>query len=349
MKTALGAAEAKRIALECGFDLAGIASAGPIAEAAHYAQWVDAGMAGRMGYLTDHRGSMRADVRMLMPEAKSVLMVGQLYNAPRPYSTSIDDATLAWISRYAWGADYHDVMRAKLEETVRRMSERTAFEFKICIDTAPLLERSLARLAGLGWVGKNTCLINQGQGSWFFLGALLLSLELEPDVPPPDRCGSCTSCIDVCPTAAIVPTGASEGPQWQVDARLCISYLNIELKGSIPGELRPLMGPHVFGCDLCQDVCPWNRKAAETTEEAWQPREFAPPLEKLARLTREEFRDLFGSSPVSRSRYQGFLRNVAVAIGNSNDPSLLPALEHLSKNEDEIVREHASWALEQIQ
>jgi epoxyqueuosine reductase len=346
MNGTLDAERVKRTALACGFDLAGIAAAGPVAEYAHYERWAASGMAGRMGYLTDHRAAMRADVRRLVPEARSVLLVGQLYNAPRPYSNAVDAETLGWISRYAWGDDYHDVMRARLEETVRRLREQAEFSYKICIDTAPLLERSLARSAGLGWIGKNTCLIHEGRGSWFFLGALVTSLELAPDAPPPDRCG--TRCIDVCPTEAIVPTGASQGPQWQVDARLCIAYLNIELKGSIPEELRPLMGRHVFGCDLCQDVCPWNRKAPETEDEPWQPREFAPPLEKLAALTREEFTALFGGSPVARANYRGFLRNVAVAMGNAGDASLRPSLERLAAHEEELVREHALWALGQI-
>ncbi len=192
-----------------------------------------------------------------------MVCVGKLYNTGAPHSTEIEDPERGWISRYAWGADYHDVMRRDLELLVRRIKEiyREPFEWKICVDTAPLLERSYARAAGLGWIGKNTCLINQQQGSWFFLGELLLSIDLEADTPPPDRCGTCRRCIDACPTAAIVP---GEDGGWRLDARTCISYLTIEKRGSIPDEIQGGIRNHVFGCDICQDVCPWNQRAPET-------------------------------------------------------------------------------------
>ncbi len=211
-----------------------------------------------MRYLTDHRGDMRANPQALLPGAKTMLCVGKLYNAPVPYSTEFSDSERAWISRYAWGDDYHDVLRLGLEQVAERLHSEIAASFahRICIDTAPLLERSYARLAGLGWIGKNTCLINQGQGSWFFLGELLLTLELEADQPPPDRCGTCSRCIDACPTNALVP---KEDGTWTLDARLCISYLTIEKRGAIDASLQSLTGFQVFGCDICQDVCPWNR------------------------------------------------------------------------------------------
>ena len=230
-----------------------------LADCDRYRAWVEAGFAGEMRYLTDHRAAMRDDPRALLPAARSVICVGKLYNTPRPYSTQFDDAELAWISRYAWGDDYHRVLRRGLGRLEARLRERAgaAFESKICVDTAPLLERTYARLAGLGWIGKNTCLINQPRGSWFFLGELLVSLEIEPDAPPPDRCGTCRRCIDACPTAAIVPFGG----HYAVDSRLCISYFTIELRGGIPEERRAGNGGHVFGCDICQDVCPWNRRA----------------------------------------------------------------------------------------
>jgi epoxyqueuosine reductase len=213
---------------------------------------------------------------------------------------------------------------------------------KICIDTAPLLERSYARLAGLGWIGKNTCLIHEGAGSWFFLGELLVSIEIAPDRPPPDRCGTCRRCIDACPTAAIVPNSG----RWEVDSRLCISYLTIELDGAIPGERRAAVGPHLFGCDICQDVCPWNRKAPVSTDPAFAARHFAPPLERLASIGESEFRQMFRGTPVTRARYRGFLRNVAVAMGNARREECRRPLEKLAAHDDPLVAAHARWALD---
>lgn len=342
------AEQLRQMALSAGFDLAGIAAAGPMAEAGHYMDWAASGMAGKMGYLTDHRAEKRRDPRLLLESARSVLVVGQLYNAPVPYSTAFDDATLGWISRYAWGDDYHDVMRTRLEAVNRQLQALAPCETKICIDTAPLLERPLARAAGLGWIGKNTCLINQEKGSWFFLGELLISLPLAAGTPPPDRCGTCRRCIDACPTEAIVPTGHRQ-PEWQLDARLCIAYLNIELKGAVPEAQRAGLGRHVFGCDICQDVCPWNRRAAVTADPVWQPRRLAPPLAELAALTPESFRALFRGSPVERTRYQGFLRNVAIAMGNAGRPEYFEPLTMLARSEDAVIASHAQWALGQLQ
>src|SRR5947207_6903991 len=202
----------KALARECGFELAGVASAVPAADSAGYHRWVDAGFAGEMKYLTDRRANVRDDPRNLLPTARSIICVGKLYNGPQPYSTQFREPELAWISRYAWGEDYHDVMRAGLQRLADRLRQSGPFEYKICVDTAPLLERAYAHGAGLGWIGKNTCLINQQMGSWFFLGEILTSLEIEPDSPPPDRCGTCTRCIDACPTQAIPPAG------YEVDA-----------------------------------------------------------------------------------------------------------------------------------
>ena len=201
-----------------------------------------------------------------------------------------------------------------------------------------------ARLAGLGWIGRNTCLISQQSGSWFFLGELLVSLEIAPDAPPPDRCGTCRRCIDACPTAAIVPFNG----RFAVDSRLCISYFTIELRGAIPEEHRSGNGSHVFGCDICQDVCPWNRRAPVTAEPAFQPRNFAPPLARLAAITEEEFRALFAGTPVARARYTGFLRNVATAMGNRRLPQFRAPLEKLAASHDAVVAEHARWALQQM-
>jgi epoxyqueuosine reductase len=336
-------AEIATLAGACGFQLAGVAEAVPLADAGRYRAWTGDGFAGEMRYLTDHRAEKRNDPRSLLPAARSMVCVGMLYNGPEPYSTHFTEADRAWISRYAWGGDYHDVLKARLQTLVSRMLERGAFEHKICVDTAPLLERSYARQAGLGWIGKNTCLIHEGRGSWFFLGEILTSLELEPGKAPPDRCGTCTLCIDACPTQAIVPAG----DRFSVDSRLCISYFTIELRSGIPVEARARMGNHVFGCDICQDVCPWNRRAPVTAETAFAPGQFAPPLEKLAGLSEAEFREMFRKTPVSRARYSGFLRNVAVAMGNQRSAKFREPLLRMAESADALVARHARWALQQ--
>ncbi|HUP02876.1 MAG TPA: tRNA epoxyqueuosine(34) reductase QueG [Bryobacteraceae bacterium] len=341
-------AEVRELASACGFELAGVAAALPAEDSARNRAWVNAGFAGEMRYLTDHRAALREDPRHLLASARSVICVGKLYNTPRPYSTSYGATELAWISRYAWGSDYHAILRRGLKRLEALLRERAgAFESKICVDTAPLLERSYARLAGLGWIGKNTCLIHQGAGSWFFLGELLTSLEIAPDAPPPDRCGTCRRCIDACPTTAIVPAPAGHG--YAVDSRLCISYFTIELRGPIPEARRAGVGRHVFGCDICQDVCPWNRRAPATGDAAFEPRLAAPALERLAEISEEEFRGMFRDSPVSRARYSGFLRNVAVAMGNAGLERSRAPLERLAKSEDAVVAEHALWALRRME
>jgi epoxyqueuosine reductase len=291
------------------------------------------------------------DPRELLPSARSILCVGLLYNTSHPLSTTLSDPTLGWISRYAWGEDYHGIVSDGLRKVEERLRERVGatLETKLCVDTAPLLERSYARMAGLGWIGKNTCLIHEGTGSWYFLGELLLSVALEPDAPPPDRCGSCTSCIDACPTAAIVPRGDEPARHYFVDARACISYYTIEKKGEIPEWARSGNGFHVFGCDICQDVCPWNRRAPLTEDPRFAPLlPPAPELERLAALSEEEFRQLFRHSPVSRTRYRGFLRNVVVAMGNAALPRFRPVLERLAAHPDEVIVTHANWALQQL-
>ena len=237
------------------------------------------------------------------------------------------------------------MLRARIEALARKLLEVEQFEYRICVDTAPLLERSLAQQAGLGWIGKNTCLINQQNGSWFFLGELLTTLDLAPDSPPPDRCGTCSRCIDACPTDAIVP---SPDGRFELDARLCISYFTIELRSSIPEAWRPAIGAHVFGCDICQDVCPWNRRAAVAGEPAFRPRTFAPSLARLASLSEADFRELFRDTPVSRAKYRGFLRNVAVAMGNAGLEKFWDPLEKLARCGDATVEEHARWGLEQL-
>jgi len=341
------------LARECGFELAGVAPAEPSPDRGWYHAWAAAGYAGEMGYLTDRRAGLRDDPRSLLASARSVICVGKLYNTPWPYSTKFAGPGRAWISRYAWGGDYHDVVRRGLERLRERLRQHTRapFESKICVDTAPLLERSYARMAGLGWIGKNTCLINQQSGSWFFLGELLVSLEIEAtEAAAPDRCGTCTRCIEACPTAAIVPapTGSRGDSGFTVDSRLCISYFTIELRGDIPEDWRGATGTHVFGCDICQDVCPWNRRAPVSDEAAFAPRDFAPPLEQMAALTEEEFGCMFRGTPVTRARYSGFLRNVAVAMANARLEHFRAPLERLAVSRDSTVASHARWGLEQL-
>ncbi|HMD50922.1 MAG TPA: tRNA epoxyqueuosine(34) reductase QueG [Bryobacteraceae bacterium] len=335
------AAQVKRLARECGFELVGIARAEPLPDdSRRYLNWVDRGMAGAMGYLTDRRAIVRTDPRLLLANARSIICVGKLYNWPEPRSTELNDPALGWISRYAWGDDYHHVVRRGLEELAAKLGGD--HEYKICVDTAPLLERSYAREAGLGWIGKNTCLINQEIGSWVFLGEILTSLDIESDSPPPDRCGTCTRCIDACPTQAIAPQG------YEIDARRCIPYFTIELHGAAPEDLRAGIGQHIFGCDICQDVCPWNSRAPMAQEPAFEPRHFAPPLEDLARLTEDQFRVMFESSPIQRAKYAGFLRNVAIAMGNSKLEQFREPLETLAAFPNPLVAEHARWALAQL-
>ena len=336
----------RELARECGFDLAGIATAAPVADFDRYRRWVERGFAGEMRYLTDHRAQIRSDPANLLPGCRSIICTGLNYNGPEPYSTNFNEVERAWISRYAWGEDYHTIVRAKLEQLARKLLEYEEFSWRACVDTAPLLERSLAQTAGLGWIGRNTCVINQGLGSWFFLGELLTTLELAPDEAAPDRCGTCRRCIDACPTSAIV---ASPDGGYELDARLCISYFTIELRSSVPEARRKEVGNNVFGCDICQDVCPWNRRAGLTEVEAFRPRdEAAPPLEQLAGLGEEEFREMFRGTPVTRAKYSGFLRNVAIAMGNARSPNFREPLEKLARSEDALVAEHARWALDQL-
>jgi epoxyqueuosine reductase len=335
-------AEIKRLAHDCGFELAGVTPAVPLPDdSRRYLDWMDRGMAGAMGYLTDRRATIRTDPKLLLASARSIICVGKLYNGPEARSTEISEAGVGWISRYAWGGDYHDVMRRGLERLAAKLGLDQ--EYKICVDTAPLLERSYARQAGLGWIGKNTCLINQEIGSWVFLGEILTSLQIQPDTPPPDRCGTCTRCIDACPTQAI----ASQG--YEIDARRCIPYFTIELHGAAPEEMRSGIGQHIFGCDICQDVCPWNSRAPLAQEPAFQARHFAPPLEDLAALTEDEFRSRFHDSPIQRTKYAGFLRNVAIAMGNSGLEKFREPLQRLSAFENPLVVEQARWALERLE
>ena len=318
----------RKLAAEVGFQLAGVTGGSVAPDFDRFRDWAERGLAGEMRYLTDHRADVRANPQNLLPGARSIVCVGLHYGDALPP---------AGVARYAHGEDYHVVIRRRLEELAARLREHADFEWRACVDTAPILERSFASKAGLGWIGKNTCLINQERGSYFLLGELLTTLEIDPDTPPPDRCGTCTRCIDACPTAAIVPS--SQG-RYELDARRCISYFTIELRGPIPEEHRSAIGHNVFGCDICQDVCPWNRREPPATGEA--------PLAELASLTPEEFRTRYRHTAVSRTKYSGFLRNVAIAMGNSGNEQFREPLERMAESEDAIVVEHAHWALNRL-
>lgn len=340
----------KALARSVGFDLVGIAAAEPTLESLFYPEWLGRGYAGEMDYLKGRRGEMRLNPKTLLADARSIICVGLVYNTPDPYSVEVEAGGRGWISRYAWGEDYHIVLTKKLRALAEALeAEHGAFHYKICVDTAPLLERSYAHQAGLGWIAKNTCLINQQLGSWIFLGELITSLDLSPDGPAPFRCGTCTRCIDACPTDALVPTGSPKGPEYALDSRRCISYWTIELRGPIPEENRAEVGQHLFGCDICQDVCPWNRRAAVTEASEFQPQSQLPNLEEFAEMTPEQFRSRFGDTAVERTRYRGFLRNVAVALGNSGNREFLEPLRRLARHDDEVVREHAEWAINRIE
>ncbi len=357
------ARQVKQAARAAGFDLAGVAPASEdgLRELAYFPQWIAAGRAGEMEYLKARDGLgrlKRAALCHAAPWARSVVVCALNYNTSPPYSTECPDPTRGWISRYAWGgADYHRVLLTRLQQVeseVRRAVEEAGgpqaetFQARCYVDTGPVAERVYAKYAGVGWIGKNTCIINQEKGSWLFLGVILTSLELAADLPAPDRCGSCTRCIDACPTAAI--------PQpYQLDATRCISYLTIEKRGAIPESLREAMGRHLFGCDICQDVCPWNRprgREAFTTSLAELqplPELVNPSLEVLAAMTEEEFRAAFRSSAIRRTKYSGWRRNLAVAMGNSRDPRLVSHLERLVEDSDPVVAEHARWALAHLE
>jgi epoxyqueuosine reductase len=335
-------AQIKTAAIDLGFDLVGLTSAAPLAHSGRFRAWVAQGFAGDMGYMSRNIDK-RTDPSHVLPEVRSIIVVAQNYYIALPAMGSAQGC--GWISRYAWGLDYHRVLGEKLEALVARIRsvEGTDVRARWYVDTGPILERELAWRAGLGWPGKNTNLINRQLGSWLFLGAILLDREVAYDAPATAHCGTCTRCMVACPTGALVAPGV-------LDARRCISYLTIELRGPIPRELRPLMGTHIFGCDICQAVCPWNRKAPASTDQAFLPRAgfAAPELMPLLYLSEDAFRLQFGESPIKRAKRRGLLRNVAVALGNLRDPRALPALQVASGDSEPLIRGHAAWALGRI-
>ena len=378
-------------AREVGFDLCGVADPEALAELANLPEWLARGYAGEMNYMQDLR---RTDPRLVLEGLRNVIVVALNYNSAQPHSTDAplygdEESPRGWISRYAWGDDYHETLGGKLDGLVAAMRAQFTehFEARAYVDTGPVLERVAARHAGLGWLAKNTCLINQELGSWLFLGVILTTLDLAPSVPPgelppADLCGNCTLCLDACPTEAFAAP-------YVLDARRCISYLTIELRSAVPLDLRAGMGRHVFGCDICQDVCPWNRKAAITAATEFAPRRFektrnskcetrnsgaeqhvsntekenarlesgqdsffAPELEWIAGLSQEEFSAAFRRSAMKRAKWRGMVRNACIALGNAR---LAPGsmareravhlLESLAQSPDDLIAEHARWAL----
>lgn len=340
--TAALKAEAERL----GFDLVGIAAGMPAPHAPALDAWLAAGYAGEMGYLA-RNAVRRADPREAVPGTRSVVVCGMHYRAAEPDPALWDDPGRGRISRYAWGDDYHDILLPRLRELQRWLEVRVgrAQIGRSYVDTGPVLERPIGEMAGLGFQGKNTLLIHPRQGSWFVLGEILVDVALVADAPASvGGCGGCTRCLDACPTQAFV------GPH-VLDARRCISYLTIELKGPIPRELRPLMGNHIYGCDICQAVCPWNVRWGQFGREpAFQPRPgvVAPELLELMALDDAGFRERFRGSPIKRTKRRGLLRNVAVALGNWGDTQAVPVLARALADHEPLIRGHAAWALGRI-
>ena len=343
----LTASKVKAEATAAGFDLCGIASAAEYPELGFLRRWLARGYAGEMSYM--HRtAERRADVRAVMPSAQSVISLGVVYNTPRPYSTDNTDPARAAIARYAWGDDYHVVIEDRLRQLVERLRAAAAepFEARAYVDTGPVQERIYAEQAGLGWIGKNTCLINPELGSWIFLAEIICSLRLDPDMPGFDQCGSCTRCLDACPTGALVEPRV-------LDSTRCLSYLTIELKGPIPAEQRASIGEHAYGCDICQEVCPWNISAAVAQRDReWLPRPGldAPRLIDLWQRSDDELRALLKGSAMKRAGVRRLRRNLAVAIGNSTDPAAAESLteRHEPTCDDPLVQEHVAWAVEKL-
>lgn len=334
----------KSFAREIGCELAGIAPVAQFKELDFYPKWLQDGNAGEMHYL-ERQLPARLDPRQILPEAQSVIVIGVIYHTAQPFSAEMADPERGWISRYAWGDDYHEVLQKKLSALHHFLEQEVGpdYQGRYYVDTGPVLDRVFAKYAGLGWFGKNTNLINQRLGSWFFIGELITNLVLECDAPPPDRCGTCRRCLEACPTEAFLAP-------YVLDARRCISYLTIELRGEIPEALRPQIGRHVFGCDICQEVCPWNRKAPVSSDMAFSPRAemVAPSLEALAAWDAARFREKFRGSPVKRAKWRGFMRNVLVALGNSGVTAYLSVVAKFLHHPEPLLQTHARWAYEKL-
>jgi epoxyqueuosine reductase len=309
----LTAESVKAKALELGFDVCGVAPAADHPELKFFSEWLSRGFAGTMGYLT-RSAERRRDVRHVLPSAQSVIVTGTVYNTNRPYSVASADPDRAHIARYAWGDDYHEVLSRRLEALVAWMREQhpQPFDARPYVDTGPVQERVYAQHAGVGWIGKNTCVIHPQLGSWLFLAEIICSLPLATDVPAFDQCGTCTLCLEACPTRALVAPGV-------LDATRCISYLTIEHRGDIPEKLGADIGRHVYGCDICQEVCPWNQTAPASDQPEWQPRPVwdAPGVAQLSALTDAELDAALKGSAMSRAKPAGMRRNVRIALANS--------------------------------
>ncbi len=337
-----------------GFALCRIAPCTVPPHAAEFREWLAEGRAGEMAWL-GRNADRRTDPQQVLPGARSVIVLAMNYGKSEGREAKGDGRTVGeneitvadlppfQIARYAWGDDYHDVIEDRLRTLDAWLTERGGRQ-RCYVDTGPMLERDFAALAGVGWHGKSTMLIHPDLGAWFFLAEILTTLDLEADAPLPDRCGKCTRCITACPTGAIT------APH-QLDARRCISYLTIELKGSIPEEMRPLLGDRIYGCDDCAAACPWNRFAQASTEAAFTAREFVHhwTLRDFLALDDDGFRALFKKSPIKRIKRRGFLRNVCVALGNTGTADDLPALEVAAQDPEPLIAEHAAWAIAQIQ
>ena len=312
----LTSSDIKTHARTLGFELCGVAPAAALPELGFLRTWLDRGYAGEMGYL-ERTADRRADVRHVLPTARTVVALATVYNVGRPYSTESADPGQAHVLRYAWGTDYHATVGQRTEALLGWMLETSdiPFDAKAYVDTGPVQERVYAQHAGLGWIGKNTCVINPDLGSWLFLSEILCSLPLDTDPPAIDQCGTCTLCLEACPTGAIVDP-------WVLDSTRCVSYLTIELKDEIPEPLREAVGTHVYGCDICQDVCPWNARAARSTDPAWQPNPVLdqPQVTDLWRQPDETLRPIVKRSAMARAGLRGLRRNIAVALGNSATP-----------------------------
>ncbi|MBT3313862.1 MAG: tRNA epoxyqueuosine(34) reductase QueG [Anaerolineae bacterium] len=350
----------KEEAKKQGFILAGITSPEAPPHINTYLDWVEAGRHASMGYLADDRArSRRADPNLILPEAESILVLAAPYPDPKLATvkpTQDTKKSKGQISAYAWHNDYHITLKEKLQNIVTFIENEVGHPIsnRWYTDTGPILEKDLAQRAGLGWIGKNTCLINPKIGSYFFLAEIFLGIPLPLDEPfAADHCGTCTRCLDACPTQAILPNRT-------IDANLCISYLTIENKGEIPEELRPKLGDLIFGCDICQEVCPWNKKAvperkapldlskSEPVDEGQIKIDTHPTLISELSLTPQEFNKKFKNNPVKRAKRRGYLRNVAVALGNAGDSASIPALERALDDIEPLVRDHAKWALNEI-
>jgi epoxyqueuosine reductase len=338
--------DVKAKAAELGFDLCGIAPVAAHKELAFLPEWLARGYAGEMGYLA-RSAERRGDVRSVMPSARSVICLGTIYNTDRPYSTERADRSTALIARYAWGEDYHAVIQQRMDALVAWMRDRGGldFEARAYVDTGPVQERVYAQYAGLGWIGKNTCVINPDIGSWLFLSEIICSLPLAPDPPSLDQCGTCRLCIDSCPTGALVDP-------YVLDATRCLSYLTIELKGAIPIDQRETVSNHAYGCDVCQEVCPWNAQPADADAPSspWLPRAVfdGPTLATLWRTPDVELRAALKQSAMTRAGAKRLRRNVAVCAGATGDADALSALRDVREPlcDDPLVAEHIHWALE---